>query len=321
MTEFDAIARYFRWPTPKATLGPGDDAALLSVPTGQTLAVSSDMLVQGRHFFANVDPYALGHKALAVNLSDLAAMGAQPVAFTLALALPELQPTWLAPLAQGMQALAQAHGCELIGGDTTAGPLTINITVFGHVPARQALRRDRAQIGDDIYVSGHLGDARLALLHRLGRWPEPLDQAAQTEVSARMDRPNPRVALGLALRGVAHAAMDLSDGLAGDIQHILRSSGVGARIHLDHLPLSSVLQDMPPAAAQELAANGGDDYELLFTATPDVRDVVAQIGIQVGLPITRIGAIEAAMGLRLLDAEGRDQSAQFHGFDHFALDC
>lgn len=318
MNEFDAIARYFRWPTPQAVLGPGDDAALLGLPTGQTLAVSSDMLVCGRHFFADANPADLGHKALAVNLSDLAAMGAQPVGFTLALALPELQPEWLEQFAQGMQVLAQTHGCELIGGDTTAGPLTISITVFGQVSAEHALRRDRAQVDDDIYVSGSLGDARLALHQRLGTTTFTLGDAEQALVNGRMDRPTPRVTLGLGLRGLAHAAMDLSDGLAGDIQHILRASRLGATLALDQLPLSTVLRTLPATTAQQLAACGGDDYELLFTAPSQARDAIQTLSAQLALPLTRVGRIDANPGLRMLDQHGLDQSAQLHGFDHFS---
>lgn len=317
MTEFDAIAQYFRWPTPQAALGPGDDAALLQVPPEQNLAISTDMLVAGRHFFADADPHAIGHKALAVNLSDLAAMGAQPVGFTLALALPELQPEWLSAFAQGMRALAQSHGCELIGGDTTAGPLTIGITVLGHVPAGLALRRDRAQVGDDIYVSGSLGDARLALMLRLGQSTACLPEIEQDWVNARMDRPTPQVPLGLALRGIAHAAMDVSDGLAGDLLHILRASAVGASVHMAQLPLSRALRRLPAASAQAMAANGGDDYELLFTAPVPMRRTVAEIAAQLGIDITPIGTIEARPGLRLLDTHGVDHSAKLHGFDHF----
>lgn len=318
MTEFDAIRRFFHWPSDAAVLGAGDDAALWQVPSGQQLAVSSDMLVSGRHFFADVDPCALGHKALAVNLSDLAAMGAQPVAFTLALALPHLDALWLSELARGMRALAEAHGCALIGGDTTAGPLNLCITILGHVPVGAALRRDGARTGDDLYVSGTLGDARLAL--QLHRDPQHLGLSTSERawLDDRLQRPTPRVALGLALRGVASAAMDLSDGLAGDLMHLLQASGCGATVQLAALPLSPPLRALPASAAQTLAACGGDDYELLFCAPPAQRARVAAIADELQLPLQRIGCITAQTGLRLLDAQGQDKGAEMRGFDHFA---
>ncbi len=218
-------------------LGIGDDCALLQPSPGMQLAISTDMLVEGRHFFARADPYQLGHKCLAVNLSDLAAMGAQPLAYTLALALPEANPDWLAPFAQGMFALADQHGCSLIGGDTTKGPLNICITIFGELPPGQALRRAAAQAGDDLWVSGTLGDARLALAGYTGEIS--LDKATLETAAQRMHAPTPRVALGLALRGVAHAAIDISDGLIGDLGHILKASGAGATVLADMLPAGS----------------------------------------------------------------------------------
>ena len=228
MGEFDLIARYFTRPVHRAALGVGDDCALLAPAAGMQLAVSSDMLVEGRHFFADVDPEALGHKALAVNLSDLAACGARPLAFTLALALPRVDESWLAGFSRGLLDLADAHGCELVGGDTTQGPLNICITVFGEVPAGQALLRSGARAGDDLYVSGTLGDARLALEALLGNTALPSEVLAAARL--RLEQPTPRVALGLALRGLASSAMDVSDGLLGDLSHILKASGVGARI-------------------------------------------------------------------------------------------
>ncbi|HEX2531378.1 MAG TPA: thiamine-phosphate kinase, partial [Burkholderiaceae bacterium] len=247
LSEFELIARYFTRPlrrNSRVALGVGDDCTLLAPSPGMHLAVSSDMLVEGRHFFPDADPKKLGHKCLAVNLSDLAAMGAKPLAFTLALAMPAARPEWLAPFAEGMFALADQYDCELIGGDTTKGPLNICITIFGEVPLQQALRRDAAQIGDDIWVSGTLGDARLALAGY--RKELELEKTALEAAAARLHAPMPRVALGLALRGVAHAAIDLSDGLIGDLGHILERSGVGAILNADALPFGPILSRQTP---------------------------------------------------------------------------
>ena len=324
MGEFDLIARYFTRPVRHAALGVGDDCALLAPRPGMQLAISSDMLVEGRHFFADVDPEALGHKALAVNLSDLAACGAKPLAFTLALALPRADEAWLAGFSKGLLALADAHGCELVGGDTTQGPLNICITVFGEVPAGQALLRSGAQAGDDIYVSGTLGDARLALEALLGHIHLPNDLLAQARL--RLERPMPRVALGLALRGIASSAMDVSDGLLGDFGHILKASGVGASIRTDEtikliaagaFP-SSARGQFDPNILQQCTLAGGDDYELLFTAPPQHRAAVAEAATQSQTPVTRIGQVEAAPGLRLVDAQGMPVENRFASFDHFA---
>jgi thiamine-monophosphate kinase len=329
MGEFQLIERVFGRRAeaaprrPEIALGIGDDCALLAVPPGQQLAVSSDMLVQGRHFFADVDPAALGHKALAVNLSDLAAMGAQPLAFTLALALPPERAgdaAWLDAFADGLLQLAAEHRCALIGGDTTAGPLNVCITVFGLAPPRQALRRDGARAGDDLWVSGTLGDARLALEALHGRVNLPSHLLAQAR--ARLERPTPRIGLGLALRGVATSCIDLSDGLAGDLRHILRASRVGARVDAD--VVASLMQTPVPLTSQQRYAftlAGGDDYELLFTASPDCRPAVPAAARAATTPVTRIGQITAAPDLVLHDAQGHaitDDAGDFAGFDHFA---
>ncbi|RQO80960.1 thiamine-phosphate kinase [Acidovorax sp. FJL06] len=323
MGEFDLIARYFTRPVRKAALGVGDDCALLAPAPGMQLAVSSDMLVEGRHFFADVDPEALGHKALAVNLSDLAACGARPLAFTLALSLPRVDEAWLAGFARGLLALADAHGCELVGGDTTQGPLNICITVLGEVPPGQALLRSGAQPGDDIYVSGTLGDARLALEALLGHTPLPADTLAR--VRQRLERPTPRVALGQALRGVASSAMDLSDGLLGDLSHILKASGVGARIDT-HITSNLIAESAYPSSATALfdaelirqcTLAGGDDYELAFTAPPARRDAVAAVSQASGTSVTRIGTVLAEPGLQLVDAQGQAVEHRYASFDHF----
>ena len=334
--EFDLIRRYFTRPTPHAVLGVGDDCALLQTAPGMQLAISTDMLVQGRHFFPDVDPLLLGHKCLAVNLSDLAACGARPLAFTLALALPQIDEPWLAAFSQGMLSLADAHGCELIGGDTTRGPLNICITVFGEVPQAtsakpyptQALLRSGAQIGDDVYVSGNLGDAALALRALLGQVVLPQDLLDLAR--ARLEQPSPRVALGLALRGLASACADVSDGLIGDLGHILERSNCGARLDVDRVLGTMATRQAFAGGAdqfdatvglslvQQCALAGGDDYELVFTASPAYRTAIAHVEKALQLPLTRIATIEAAPGLRLVDAQGCPMPLDLAGFDHFA---
>lgn len=324
MGEFELIDRYFKRPARRAALGVGDDCALLAPAPGMQLAVSSDMLIEGRHFLSTVDPFKLGHKALAVNLSDLAACGAKPLAFTLALALPQADEAWLDGFSRGLFALADAHDCELIGGDTTRGPLAICITVFGEVPPGQALLRSGAHAGDDLYVSGTLGDARLAL--EVFRGTRSLPQPAFDAARIRMETPTPRVALGLALRGVATAAADISDGLVGDLGHILKASRVGACIDTSiainlianrgHLKLGNGQFDAETALECVLA--GGDDYELVFTSPSSARSRVKAAALQSETSVTRIGVIEAASGLRLVDATGQPVHRRFASFDHFA---
>lgn len=337
MGEFELIRRFFTRPTPRAVLGVGDDCALLQPVPGMQLAISTDMLVAGRHFFADTDPRRLGHKALAVNLSDLAACGAKPLAFTLALSLPTADAAWLEPFAEGLLALADEHSCELVGGDTTQGPLNICITVFGEVPAgpaqrpgqpaTQALLRGGAQPGDDIYVSGTLGDARLALEALQGHIELPDDLLAAARL--RLEQPTPRVALGLALRGVATAAADISDGLLGDLGHILQRSGVGATldtsIAITLIASSSYFSgaigqfDQNPSGltALQYVLAGGDDYELVFCAARAQRAAVLAAAQASGTPVTRIGRIDAQPGLRLVDAQGAPVAQHFASFDHF----
>lgn len=331
MGEFDLIARYFRRPARRAALGIGDDCALLPALPGQQLAISSDMLVEGRHFFADINPVALGHKALAVNLSDLAACGAEPLGFTLALALPRVDEAWLAGFSSGLLALADAEHCELMGGDTTRGPLTICITVFGTVPVTvgsdagcsQALLRSGAQAGDDLYVSGSLGDARLALDAMRGRIYLP--PALLDATRHRLEMPTPRIALGRALRGVASAAIDLSDGLAGDLQHVLKASHVGASV--DTAAVLDLLAarrhaDWPSAELSQANAltavlSGGDDYELAFTAPIAQRHAVEAAALASHTVVSRIGRIDDQVGIRWLDAAGAPIADDFTSFDHF----
>jgi thiamine-monophosphate kinase len=344
LSEFSLIERFFelrpgapRAPEaslsgdkPKATIGIGDDCALLAPRRGQQLAISTDMLVEGRHFFPDVPPYTLGHKALAVNLSDLAAMGAEPRAFTLALGLPRADEAWLESFSQGLFDIARKFDCELIGGDTTSAPVVnLCITVFGDVPPAHALRRDAARAGDDIWVSGVLGDARAGLGLKLGEW-----SAASLDDERRLLRalelPEPRVALGMALRGVAHAALDISDGLAGDLLHILKRSTMRASVNLDEVPRSPQVAALQHELQQQYMLAGGDDYELCFTAPVAARSKIERIGQRLGVLVTRIGTIEGpapsgqapndAPAINWRDAAGQAVPLTLQGFDHFHAD-
>ncbi len=319
MGEFALIARHFtrrRAPPPGVALGVGDDCALLAPAPGQQLAVSCDMLVEGRHFLSTVAPERLGHKALAVNLSDLAACGAEPLGCTLALALPRADEAFVAGFARGLFALADLHGIELVGGDTVAGPLNICITVFGQVPPGQALLRSGARVGDELWVSGRLGDARLALEVFRGSLALPGEHFEQ--VRQAMEQPQPRVALGLALRGLAHSGIDLSDGLLGDLGHVLQRSGVGATLDWAALPRSAVLAARPEAVQRLCLLSGGDDYELLFSAPAARHAAVLAAGVRAGVAVTCIGRIEAEAGLRLREADGSVAPVRAQAFDHFA---
>jgi len=303
-SEFEIIRRYFSRPAPSALLGVGDDAALVQPAAGRELAVSTDLLLEGRHFAAGAAPRALGHKALAVNLSDMAAMGAAPRWATLALALPSADEAWLAAFAEGFYALAARFGVDLVGGDTTRGPLTLCVTILGELPAGTALRRDGARPGDDVWVSGELGGAAYALEH-----------AQDAAAAKRLHEPEPRVALGERLRGLAGAAIDVSDGFAQDLGHILERSGVGAVVRYADLPKFRIAD---AALEQRCVLAGGDDYELLFTAPPAARAAIEALAAPLGLALSRVGSIQAgAPRLQLLDAQGR---AMRHapGFDHFA---
>ena len=331
LSEFSLIDRFFARRADamsrrleEGELGIGDDCALLAPRPREMMAISTDMLVEGRHFFPDIDPHALGHKALAVNLSDLAAMGADPQGFTLAFALPQAHEDWLAAFCDGRFELAERYGCDLIGGDTTAGPLNLCITVFGSVPPRLALRRDAAQAGDDIWISGTLGDARAGLGVLRGEWSA---DAADTATFRRaLERPEPRIPLGLALRGVARAALDLSDGLAGDLLHILQRSHLQAQVTVDAVPRSAALRRLPEDVQRRCTLAGGDDYELCFTAPASARAAVEAAGRSVAVPVTRIGTINAlspaadSPAIRWLDAAGSPLTLTLQGFDHFHAD-
>lgn len=312
-SEFDLIARFFNRPSRHAVLGVGDDAALIRPSPGMELAVSADMLVAGRHFFPDADPRKLGHKALAVNLSDLAAMGARPRWALLSLALPDADEAWLAGFANGFFDLAEAFGVDLVGGDTTRGPLNISVTIMGEVEAGQALRRDAARAGDDVWVSGELGGAALGL--RYLKAEVALDEA--DACLARLHTPLPRLALGSALVGVANAAIDLSDGLIGDLGHILARSRVGTTLEAGAIPVMPALRGHPDLLLDCVLA-GGDDYELCFTAPSHRRADVLGAGRTAGVPVTRIGTIDATPGLRVLDRQGRPVTVAARGYDHFA---
>ena len=319
LSEFQLIDRYFKRPAKAGgpvQLGVGDDCALIQAPSDELLAISTDMLIEGRHFFAGADPYKLGHKALAVNLSDLAAIGAQPMSFTLALALPTSDPAWLQPFSEGLLNLADRFEIELIGGDTTQGPLAISITVIGRVPKTAAIKRNGAQAGDELWVSGALGDARLALdvlQHKRTLAPDLLGQACE-----RLHCPSPRIHLGLALRGIATAAIDVSDGLLGDLGHVLNQSSLGATIFAEELPLGEACASQTIETRYALACNGGDDYELCFTAPADQHQAVLTAGQRSQTQVTCIGKLYEGSGSKVLDRQGTIISIPNQSFDHFA---
>jgi len=331
--EFDLIQRFFKAGADAIrsndqkmiALGIGDDCALLKPAAGEEIAITSDMLVAGRHFFMNANPELLGRKALAVNLSDLAAMGAKPIGFTLSIALPKVDAAWLEAFSKGLFAIANQYSCPLIGGDTTAGPLTISITAFGSIPSGKAIRRSGAIVGDDIWASGTVGDARLALAAL--RHEMNLPESDLKQIEHRMHNPTPRVELGMKIREIASAALDISDGLLGDLQHILKQSQVSAEVFLDQLPKSETLQKQSEDIQNQFAASGGDDYEICFTAPIEKRDAIDQISTALNLPLTRIGSVTKTVGpiekLSLLNKNGvlldeTKSAALLKSFDHFA---
>lgn len=316
-SEFDLIQHYFSRPVPDSHLGGGDDCALFPVPPGHELATSTDMLLEGRHFFADVSPSALGHKALAVNLSDLAAMGATPLGCVLAIGVSSVDHDWLAAFSDAFYALANASGCPLVGGDTTRSPqgVVINVTVFGHVRRVTALQRRAAQVGDDIWLTGQLGAADIALRILDGRLPDNPDLLAATRQD--LEIPQPPWGFGAALPGVAHAAIDVSDGLVQDLNHILQASRCGADLYYDALPIHAALQTLDSDIQRQAVLGGGDVYQLCFTAAPRQRRHLQRLASQWGIQLSRIGRTGSTPGLRIFDAHGAPIALAASGFDHF----
>lgn len=333
LSEFGLIERFFKTSTnaklvsdtSAIALGIGDDCALFNIESQNQIAITTDMLVEGRHFFSGANPEWLGQKALAVNLSDLAAMGASPLGFSLALALPTVDEQWLEGFSRGLHTLAHTYSCPLIGGDTTAGPLNICITAFGSIPQEKAIKRSNAMVGDDIWVSGTVGDARLtlaALRHEIS-----LPASDLSQIQTRLHQPSPRIELGIALRGIANAAIDVSDGLLGDLQHILKQSHKKAIIFLDQLPKSITLLKQDLDLQYQCAACGGDDYELCFTVPTSLRAQIMRISQMLDLPLTKIGSIESSENqsalITLINSNGNilgelETAALLASFDHFA---
>ena len=325
--EFDLIERFFKQrsvdhPNSGIALGIGDDCALINPSNHQQIAISTDMLVEGRHFLVGADPYLLGRKCLAVNLSDLAAMGASPLGFTLAIAMPEVKVDWLESFSNGLWDMANEHDCQLIGGDTTAGPLTISITIFGQVPKDKSLSRNKAQVGDDIWVSNEVGDAKLSLGALRQEWSLSTEEFA--EVSQRMHNPTPRIELGQSLLGIAHAAIDISDGLLGDLSHILHQSSISADILIDQVPGSKILNSKSIELQRLCKLTGGDDYELCFTAAKEKSAQIEELSSRLGLALTKIGTITERTEklVRLIDGNNQELSSSLSeqylkSFDHF----
>ena len=320
LSEFELIRRFFTYPARGAVLGVGDDAAIVRARRGREVVITTDMLVAGRHFLPGADAERLGHKALAVNLSDMAAMGATPRWATLALALPRADARWLAAFMRGFMRLARRHGVDLVGGDTTRGPLNICVQITGEAPRGRALRRDGARAGDDVWVSGTLGDAALALAAMHGR--VRLAPRERRALEVKLDAPVPRVGLGIALRGIARSAIDISDGLIADLGHICERSRVAAVVHFDRVPASAIMRrNLGRPAARAALLAGGDDYELVFTADRARRETIARLARRLRLKLTRIGSVtrrrRGAQLITVLDAGGRRLRVQSRGFEHF----
>jgi thiamine-monophosphate kinase len=318
-TEFNIIEKYFTRPSKNADLGVGDDAALIQICTGHQLAVSADMLVAGTHFLANCPAYFVGWKSLAVNISDMAAMGATPKWATLAIGLPKIDEDWLAEFSRGFFACADAFGVSLIGGDTTRGPLNISVQIMGEVPIGKALRRDGAKVGDEIWVSGILGSAALGLAQLKNILPENTLSAEekQTCINA-LQAPQPRVALGLALQDIAHSAIDISDGLLADLGHIVERSTLGANLYWEHVPHVHVSNGIDTSRLQNLCLAGGDDYELCFTAPASQHNAIVAIGKKLNLKLSAIGETTQKTNLNLYDKNHQLVKLKTSGYDHFS---
>jgi thiamine-monophosphate kinase len=316
-SEFDLISRYFKRPVAADMLGVGDDCALFTVAPGNQVATSMDLLLEHRHFFSDVDPARLGHKSLAVNLSDLAAMGAKPIACLLGLALPRIDDQWLQGFSDGFHALAKQALCPLIGGDTTRSQhdVAISVTVFGAVNPDVALKRSAGEPGDDVWVSGVFGAPDIA--YRMLAGLIPRDESVLRDTRAALELPSPRLELGRAIAGHAHAAIDVSDGLLQDLGHILEESGVGARIDESLIPIHPAVVGLPRDVRRHAVLCGGDVYELCFTAALSEREKMMSISHRLGLPLTRIGELTAEPGLHLIDGRGQTVLPPAGGFDHF----
>ncbi len=322
--EFNLIKEYFTQPAAHTDLGIGDDAALIQVTAGHQLAISSDMSVVGTHFYADAAPYDIGWKSLAVNISDMAAMGAKPRWATLSIALPEINPDWLSAFSAGFFACANAFNVDLIGGDTTRGVLNISVTIMGEVPIDKALKRNNAQVGDDIWVSGHLGHAALGLAYLQQKIV--LDDETRNIALRALHQPQPRVSVGLALRETAHSCIDISDGLLADLSHILKASSsnlndadlMGATLQLENMPcLTSVKSRLQESKIQQAILTGGDDYELCFTASPKQRQTIAALAESLNVKLTRIGETNATGKLTVQLAQ-QNLNITALGYDHFA---
>ena len=314
MNEFELIARYFTKPAKGAILGVGDDCALFS--SKKTIAASTDMLVEGVHFFPGEDPFLLGKKSLSVNLSDMAAMGAEPRWALLALSLPAAEESWLEGFSKGFMMQAENYAVDLIGGDTTRGPLVICVQIMGKIDAGLALRRDAARIGDEIWVSGNLGDAALGLYHLQGEIR--LDGADLESCLKALRDPVPRVELGLALSGISRCAIDISDGFCADLSHILERSEVSAIVDYSSLPVSKTMEKYVNEPVGEKAIlSGGDDYELCFTASEEKYSEIIELGNQLGIRLSRVGRITEGSGLHVLDEKGREKGTGEKGYAHF----
>ena len=317
-SEFDLIQRYFNQTPPDGYLGVGDDCAMFALQPGYQLAVSTDTLIQGRHFFSDADPRLIGHKLLAVNLSDLAAMGAQPKGCLLALSLPHIADSWLKAFAQGLLDLAAQANCPLIGGDTTRSQheIVLGLTVLGQVPMATALRRDVARVGDDIWLTGYLGAPRLALAYLTAELPMDTERLAQARLL--LEQPQPPFAFAPHLVGHAHAGIDISDGLLQDLQHVLKASHCGADIYWDALPMHPSLFGLEQTLQQAYVLTGGDEYQLCFTANPQKRVFLQQLATTQGVHLTRIGRVHDQPTLQVLDAQQQAiRLPQQAGFDHF----